>query len=423
MTLSDFEEMMDSCVRCSKCKFIPQIQIKSQRFSHICPSIQYFNFHAYSGGGRMIMANALEKGRIDFSEDLLQVLYSCTNCGGCEVSCKWIYDLEPNEVIHELRVKAVESGFGPLEKHKKYIELVDRTNNPYGEPIEKRPDWLSEEIEVSDDSSTLYFVGCTAAYRREEIAVATAKVLNKAGIPFRLLGSDEICCGSPIYRVGDRQKSIQIMEQNVKLFKDQGIERIITSCSGCFNMLRTEYPRFVEHDFEVLHMTQFMESLIEEGKLNPVNKVPLKVTYHDPCHLGRMSEPYEPYEGEKVEILSQVYIWDPPKPLRQGAGGVYDAPRNVLNKIPGIELVEMERIREYAYCCGAGAGCKSAFPDFALWTAKERVEEAESTGASTIVSACPFCSTNIQDAIQDKESTMDFFDITEIVLKSLDGGA
>ena len=422
MTLDKYEDMMDSCVRCSKCKYIPQIAIKSQRFSHICPSIQYYNFHAYSGGGRMIIANAYHKGRLEWTPEMLDVLYQCTNCGGCEVSCKWVYDFEPNEVIHELRVQAVESGAGPMPAHKRYIDLVKRNNNPYGEPIEKRSAWLSDHVEIDQDSSTLYFVGCTAALRREEIALATATVLNAANEPFQLLGSDEICCGSPVYRVGDRKSAIEIMETNVALFEEHGIERIITSCSGCFNMLKTEYPRFVEHDFEVIHTSQLMADLLKDGRLKPTKEVPLKVTYHDPCHLGRMSEPYEPYEGEKVELLSQVYIWDPPKPMRQGTHGVYDAPREVLKHIPGVELVEMERIREYAYCCGAGAGCKSAYPDFALFAANERVEEAESTGAQTLVSACPFCKTNLQDAIKTRASPMDFLDLTQIVLRSLEGG-
>ncbi len=423
MTLGDMEDMMDSCVRCSKCKFIPQLAIKSQRFSNICPSVQYYNFHAYSGGGRMIMANAYHKGRIEFDQDTLDVLYRCTNCAGCEVSCKWVYDLEPNEAIHELRVKAVECGAGPMPKHKKYIELVERNQNPYGEPSENRPAWLEgTDVEIDETSDTLYFVGCTAAYRREEIAISTARVLNAANESFSILGSDEVCCGSPVYRVGNRKKAIEIMERNVELLKNKGVKRIVTSCAGCYNMLKTEYPRYVEHDFEVVHMSQLMDRLLKEGKLKPKTEVPLKVTYHDPCHLGRMSEPYEPYEGEQVEVLSQVYIWDPPKPDRQGAGGEYDAPRNVLKQIPGVELVEMERIREYSYCCGAGAGVKSAYPEFALWAASERVLEAEYTGAEVLVSACPFCSTNFKDSMKERETNLEYLDLTEVVLKSLEGG-
>ncbi len=421
MTLGKLEDMMDSCVRCSKCKFIPQLVIQSKRFSSICPSIDYYNFHAYSGGGRMITASAYHKGRIEFTQEMLDVLYGCTNCGGCEVSCKWVYELEPNEAIHELRVAAVEAGAGPMPKHQNYIGMVEHNKNPYGDDPEKRLSWLTDDITTNEDSSTLYFVGCTASYRREEIAVATAKILNHAGEEFRLMGSDEMCCGSPVYRVGDEKRAIQIMHDNIKHFKEAGIEKIITSCSGCYNMLKVEYPRFVEHDIEVVHISQVIEGFMKSGQIRLTNAVPLKVTYHDPCHLGRMAEPYESWEGEKIEVISQVYIYDPPKPERRGAGGVYDAPRNVLKQIPGIELVEMERIREYAYCCGAGGGCKSAYPDFALWTANERLEEAESTGASALVSACPFCGTNFRDGIKSRNSSMEYFDLTELVLRGLGG--
>jgi len=265
-------------------------------------------------------------------------------------------------------------------------------------------------------------VGCTASYRREEIALATAKILNAAGEEFRLLGSDEMCCGSPVYRVGDQKRALQIMKENIEQFKEAGIKRIITSCSGCYNMLKVEYPRFVEHDIEVIHTSQLIEGLLKDEKIKLTEDVPMKLTYHDPCHLGRMAEPYEEWEGEKIEVLSQVYIYDPPKPERRGAGGVYDAPRNVLKQIPGVELVEMERIREYAYCCGAGGGCKSAYPDFALWAANERLDEAEATGASTLVSTCPFCGTNFLDGLESRESTMEYFDLTELVLRSIGGG-
>ncbi|MGY5857828.1 MAG: (Fe-S)-binding protein [Candidatus Thorarchaeota archaeon] len=422
MTLGEFEDMMDSCVRCSKCKFIPQLVIQSKRFSSICPSIDYYNFHAYSGGGRMIAANAYSKGRVELTPEMLDVIYRCTNCGGCEVSCKWVYELEPNEAIHEIRVAAVEAGAGPMPKHKKYIELVERNNNPYGEDPEKRPAWLTDGITTNESSSTLYFVGCTASYRREEIAVATAKILNAAGEDFRLMGSDEMCCGSPVFRVGDQKKAVEIMKANIEQFKEAGIDKIITSCSGCYNMLKVEYPRFVEHDIEVIHTSQMIEGFLDEGKLELKEKVPMKVTYHDPCHLGRMAEPYEKWEGEKIEVLSQVFIYDPPKPDRRGANGVYDAPRNVLKQIPGVELVEMERIREYSYCCGAGGGCRSAYPDFALWASNERLEEAESTGASTLVSACPFCGTNFLEGMESRDSSMEYFDLTQLVLRSLGGG-
>jgi Fe-S oxidoreductase len=164
---------------------------------------------------------------------------------------------------------------------------------------------------------------------------------------------------------------------------------------------------------------ELFEELIESGQLNLTNEVPLTVTYHDPCHLGRNAERYEEWDGDVVDLMPMISINMPPKPRRTGSKGIYNAPRNILRKIPGVRLVEMERIKEYAYCCGAGAGVKSAFPELALFAAKNRIEEAEDTGADTLVSACPFCSTNLQDGISERSSKLKYYDISELLLMSL----
>jgi Fe-S oxidoreductase len=169
----------------------------------------------------------------------------------------------------------------------------------------------------------------------------------------------------------------------------------------------------------VLHITEYLDRLIKEGKLRPAKEVPLRVTYQDPCHLGRLSEPFEPWEGEEKKILGQVVTTDPPKTYRRGTNGVYEPPRNVLESIPGIELVEMERIKEYAWCCGAGGGVKEAYPDFALWTAQERIEEAAATGAEALVTACPWCERNFGDAVEQSREKMKILDVSTLLLESL----
>jgi len=159
--------------------------------------------------------------------------------------------------------------------------------------------------------------------------------------------------------------------------------------------------------------------LLEKGHLHFTKDIPLTVTYHDPCHLGRNAEKYEEWDGDTVNLMPLVSINIPPKPKRTGSQGIYDVPRNIIKSILGLNFVEMERIKEYSYCCGAGAGVKSAFPDFALKTAKTRIEEAEDTGADLIISACPFCSTNLQDAIKESGSKLKFYDISELILMAL----
>jgi len=148
----------------------------------------------------------------------------------------------------------------------------------------------------------------------------------------------------------------------------------------------------------------------------------MKVTYHDPCHLGRQGEPYVPWSGKEKKIFDQAVCYDPPRPRYNGAWGVYESPRDILKAIPGLELVEMERIKEASWCCGAGGGSYEAYPEFSRWTAHERIEEAMSTGADAIVTACPWCERNFLDAASGESRKMKVFDILELVQQAIEPG-
>ncbi|MBY8986205.1 MAG: (Fe-S)-binding protein [Candidatus Lokiarchaeota archaeon] len=411
--------MIQRCLRCSICKWIPQLQIKSQKYATICPSIDLFNYHAYSAGGRIVIALALEMGRIKPSEELREIVYKCTECGGCAVSCKFLNTLEPLEIISKLREKLVSLGLGPMPKQKQYIEAIKNNNNPYNEPHEKRLDWIPKDVKIDPDAKTLYFVGCTSSYRRKEIAIATARVMNAANYPFKILDNKESCCGSPILRTGDKLSFIEQLNKNLDVIEKEGIETVVFSCAGCYNTFKVDYPLEREYKFKVYHTTELFNEFIKTSKLTLKNQVPYKVTYHDPCHLGRNSEPYEEWDGDAVQMMPLISINLPEKPKRRGTHGIYESPRNLLKKIPGMTLIEMERNREYAYCCGAGGGVKSAFPEFALKTAKTRIEEAEDTKADIISSACPFCKTNLTDAINESNSGLKFYDVSELILNAL----
>ncbi len=378
-----------------------------------------FNFHAYSGGGRIIIALALEMGRIEPSQELINIVYKCTVCGGCAVACKFLNTLEPLEIIVRLREKLVSLGYGPMPKQQQYIESIRTNNNPYNEAHEKRFNWLPQDIKIDPDAKVLYFVGCTSSYRRKEIAIATARIMNAANYPFKILNENEFCCGSPILRTGDKKSFIDQVNKNINIIENEGIETIVFSCAGCYNTFKVEYPLEKECNFKVIHTTELFNELIETSKLELNNEVPYKVTYHDPCHLGRNSEAYEKWDGDELQMMPLVSINIPEKNKRCGTYGIYDAPRKLLEKIPGLNFTEMERIKEYSYCCGAGGGVKSAFPEFALNTAKTRIEEAEDTGAEIIASACPFCSTNLKDGIDAKGSNLRFLDISELVLMAI----
>jgi heterodisulfide reductase subunit D len=358
-------------------------------------------------------------GRLKPSQELIDIVYKCTECGGCAVACKFLNTLEPLEIIVNLREKLVSLGYGPMPKQQQYIESIKNNNNPYTEVHETRFNWLPQDIKIDPDAKVLYFVGCTSSYRRKEIAIATARIMNAANYPFKILNENEFCCGSPVLRTGDKKTFLDQVNKNIDIIEKAGIETVVFSCAGCYDTFKVDYPLERECNFKVLHTTELFNELIETSKLELNNQVPYRVTYHDPCHLGRNSEPYEEWDGDELQMMPLVSLNIPEKNKRCGTYGIYEAPRKLLEKIPGLNFIEMERIKEYSYCCGAGGGVKSAFPEFALKTAKTRIEEAEDTGAEIITSACPFCSTNLKDGIDGMNSKLRFFDISELLLMTL----
>ena len=378
-----------------------------------------YNFHSYSGGGKIILALAYEMGRVKPTEELRDIVYKCTECGNCAIACKYMNTLEPLEIIMRLREKLVKDGCGPMPQQKVYTDFMKNTGNPYNEPQDKRMEWLPEDIKLDPDAKLLYYVGCTSSYRRKEMAIAAARIMKEAGVPFNILTDEEFCCGSPVLRTGSVDLFKEQLNKNLDIIKAKAIETIVFSCAGCYDTFTVDYPLYRKYNFKTMHTTELFSELIDSGKLKLTKQVPVTATYHDPCHLGRNAERYEEWAGDEVKIMPLVSINIPPKPKRTGSKGIYDAPRNILKNIPGLKLVEMERNQEFAYCCGAGGGVKSAFPEMALRAANTRVEEAEDSGAGILVSACPFCSTNLQDGMQDTGSKLKYYDISELILMAM----
>ncbi len=407
------------CMRCSNCKWIDHVYMRGYRFSKICPSITRYSFDAYSGQGRLDVALGIMDGKLSYTPQLLDIIYKCTLCGACDTMCKRCVDLEVLSVLEALRIKCVDDGKGPMPSHKKLAENVKKTNNIYGEPHNKRLDWMPERIKPKKKAEFIYFVGCASAYIQPEIARATVEILNSTRSEFMVMHPDEWCCGSPLYDTGQIDLAKKLMEHNLKAIKDSGAGKVITSCAACYKTLKVDYPKLLkrsteEMGFEVLHVTEHANQLIKSGDLK-IRELDMKVTYHDPCQLGRLSEPWIHWEGKRKKFG----VLEPPKKFRRGTYGIYEPPRDILKNIPGVELVEMERIRENAWCCGAGGGVRDAFTDFALWTAEERLEEAESTGAEALITCCPFCKENFSDAMKTRKEKMKVYDITEIMLQAI----
>jgi Fe-S oxidoreductase len=414
---------MERCSQCSYCKWIPFDQVKSWRFAKGCPSIAYNNFLSYSARGRFAVALSLLNGQSTYTDRVVDIVYKCVTCGSCDVADKICrYNLEPLEMIHELRFRLVEDG-QLLPEHTAVIEHLRQENNMMMKSGAERGDW-AEGLDVKhipgESAEVLFHAGCHFSYDAElrEAARTAVTLLRDAGVDIGIMGKDESCCGGITYDIGYKEDFTKLAENNIKAWAAAGVRTMVTSCADCFHAFKRLYPP-LGAKFEVLHTVQFLDRLIKEGKIKFTKTVPLRVTYHDPCHLGRQGEPYVPWKGKEKKVKNQIVVYEPRKPRYNGAWGVYEPPRDVLKSIPGLELVEMERIREYAWCCGAGGGAREGYPDFSNWTATERLEEAKSTGAEAIVSACPWCERNLIDAVSAAGDKMKVFDVAELVRQAI----
>jgi Fe-S oxidoreductase len=414
MPLQDYERDMAGCSRCSSCKWLPLSQIKSWRFAKNCPAITRYNHHAYSGGGKLVIGSSLLQGRSELSEAVADILLRCTQCGACDVACK-VYrdDIDLLEVIQELRAECVKAGRVPSEQTK-LIQAMKSENNVFGAPMGSRGRW-AEGMDLAELSSgraeIILFIGCRFSYDQDlwGVARAAAKLLREAGVDFAVAGREESCCGARAYEMGFREEAVQFAEDVRQRVRACGAKTIVSICSDCYSAFKCLYP-MVGQDLgvEVLHVAEYIERLLDQERLKLTHRVPMIVTYHDPCHLGRRGEPCGgKWQGDK--------LLRPTRQRRTGAEGVYDAPRMILRGIPGLELVEMERIREYSWCCGAGGGVWETFPDFSSWTATERIAEARETGAEAIVTACGWCERNFRDAISEGGHEMRVYDVLELV--------
>jgi Fe-S oxidoreductase len=423
MALEDFAAEMDRCSQCSYCKWIPFDQMKSWRFAKNCPSVSYNNFNSYSARGRYAVARSLLRGQSEYSETVRDIVYQCMTCGACDVSCKVCrYNLEPLQMVRELKFRLVEDG-QCLDEHKAIVDSLNKQHNTMLLPKTERGEW-ADDLDVprlfSGKADILFHAGCRFSYDKDlwKSARTALLLLKKAGADVGIMGEQEICCGGRIYSMGYRNDFVRFAEANMKAWAKAGVKTVVTSCADGYHAFKRLYPELGSR-VEVLHTVELIDRLIKEGKLTLRSGFPLTVTYHDPCHLGRQGEPYIPWKGVEKKIKNEIIVYEPKRPRYNGAWGIYDPPREILTSIPGVELLEMERIREYSWCCGAGGGVREAYPELSLWTAAERITEAKATGAEALVSACPWCERNFMDAIGAQGDTMKVYDIVDLVQKAI----
>lgn len=417
-TLENYRDDAERCPRCKGCKWVDHIYMDSVRFGIKCPSIARYLFDAYSAYGRLKLTPPLLDKAIDLNPRMVDVIYQCQLCGACDVGCKRNLDLEVLQLLESLRVRCVEQGKGPLPQHKNLLDKVEKSRNRYGAPQESRLKGV--DFKPQRKADVLYFPGCAASYTHLEIARATVGILKAANVPFTVLGSQEWCCGHPAYEVGMLDLARKMAEHNLEAFAAAGASTVVTSCAECYKTIKVDYPRLFNKStsdlgFKVMHTSEFAAQLLAEGRLKLGKSLAIKATYHDSCHLARLSEPWVHWEGKRVKWGTV----EPPKEYRRGTGGIYQPPRQLLQAVPGMELVEMTRIRENAWCCGAGGGVREQFKDFALWTAGERLEEMKTTGADVLISACPYCKDNFREAARKRKDGIKVLDLSEVLFSAL----
>lgn len=422
MALKDYTKEIERCSACSYCKWIPYDLVKSIRFAKNCPSIDYFNFNNYSARGRYLTAKSLLRNEAEITEEVKQIVHSCLECGSCDVACKIArYNLEPLEMTKELKFDLVEKGEYP-ESHNALLENLKKDNNILGKSRKDRGAWakgLNLKDLTKEKAEVVFHAGCSYSYDEKlSGTVKTAvEILGKAGVDFGIMGDAEMCCGARIYSMGHKSEYERLAKANIALWEKAGVTTIVTACADGYHAFKRLYPQ-LGSKFKVMHIVEYIDQMIKEGKLQFTKEVPLKVTYHDPCHLGRLGEPYEEWDGEETTYREQIIVHTTRKPRYNGINGIYDEPRNILEAIPGVELIEMERIKEASYCCGAGGGARETYPEYSGWVAGERLEEASSTGAEALITACPWCKSNFGDQMGD-DSNMDIIDILDLVHKAL----
>jgi Fe-S oxidoreductase len=314
-------------------------------------------------------------------------IWWCTTCRACEELCP--RNVPIADVMLALRNQAWKERKVP-EGIPSVMWALHWDANPWRRPPSERSRWTKgmEVKSFQPDDEILFYVGCTPSYdtRTQKVARALAALFRSAGVSFGTLGDEEPCCGDAAYVLGQSDYLRQIVESNVELFARRGVKTVVTTSPHCYDLFANQYP--ADDGFRPLHYTQYLATLIEEGRLRFDKPFPKRVTFHDPCYLGRRN-------------------------------GVFDPPRRILEAIPGLEIVEMSRSRAEALCCGGGGGRMWMETEASQRFANIRVQEAAGTGAEALVTGCPHCIACLEDSAKLSGQGLRVMDLAELAAEAL----
>ena len=378
-----YAKQIHRCFRCGYCKF------PSDFTDFNCPSYSRFRLETYSTGGRLWLIWAWLKKEIEWSEHFAEIVFSCATCRNCVEQCPMGFSDDIVDWIVSARSDMVEKGLA-LPHIRDFLNNISKHGNPWGTARSKRDAWAEGIRRYKPGDEYFLYVGCVGSYeeRGQRMARSFAELLDAAEVSFGILGAEEDCDGNEAYMLGEMGLFQELAKKNVQKFKELEVKKVVTLSPHAYNSMKNKYPRF--GNFQVFHYTQLLSEMIQQGKIE-LSELKAKVTYHDPCFLGRYN-------------------------------GIYDIPREILKSIPGIKLTEMERTKENSFCCGGGSG---NFVTDLLGGSEEnpsriRVREAHETGAEILVVACPSCMMMLDDAVKDEglEGELSVKGIAELVKES-----
>jgi Fe-S oxidoreductase len=385
LLMTEIRDIVKKCVRCRFC------------FSE-CPVYEVSNRWVTNGSSGMTQALYYGVMHHQLDESLRDILARCTTCRSCEVLCeKLMAGVSLVQAILKGRQLLLEEGVQPLAEQQKTLEYLQTLSNPYGQPPSKKNEWLSgldvPEVDPGLELQTMYFVGCTTAYddRVQKVGRALVRILKAAGVSFGVM-RDEKCCGDVAKSLGEETLAEFLMEENSEDLLSAKAANMLVNCPHGYDSFKKYYPPELSDRMPLQHHTQLIWQLIDSNKLSLKNPFEgtKRVTYHDPCYLGKYN-------------------------------GIYEEPRKVLGSLPGIEVVEMRRNKEKSFCCGGGGGRMWADFDENPKLNEVRVGEAKDAGADILVTACPFCLINFEDATKTMniENELKVMDLAELVIQCM----
>ncbi len=416
--LQELKKEIFKCIHCKACKFAysgepdregigeyagKQGTVLYEGMVDACPAGIEYGWEAFWNAGKIWIARSILTGDLEFTEEVRDVIMPCITCGQCSAQCD--NKIPTVDIIESLRAACIESGVPMIEKHELVDRLVKELNNPYGGKAEERFKWAKDaglgKYVDNKDAKIAYYVGCTASYRQIEVAITTAKLFELLGMNFTIIG-DEVCCGSPFFRIGAVDTAQELMNKNLEAFKN--VKMLYFSCAGCYRTFTIDYPKWMpegeELPFKTQHAFELVARLIQQEKIKFKPNKELKgkvVTYHDPCHTGR----HFAVDMEQDMIRESKNLLIDSRKIKEKIEEWYEVPRIILRKLAedvGIVFKEMYRIKLDSMCCGAGGGVRAGYPEFSLRTASLRCDEANAVGADILTTECPFCWRNLSDA-------------------------